>query len=162
MNSSFKTEAKGNEQVQKSDIEKTLLDIEKIPIDVLEKLKSERWILNSENSFINKITLKKDGIVISINENDSDLGRKIICTSDYLIFSYFVAGEEQSLIYNKQTKKYFIIDDLAEDLIDNNSIKVYRDYYDSRGVDDPNYQGHIFEEGEINLKTKSYKKLSDK
>lgn len=149
-----------SQQIQKSEIENTLFDIEKLPMALQEELQAEWWLGNFGNSSIKKITQKKDGIIISEYEKGGDLGKKIIITNNYLILSYAIGvGEEKTLIYNKKTKKHSIIDDFAEDLLGNNSIKVTRDYYDSRDANDPNYEGHIFEEGEYNLTTNNYKKL---
>jgi hypothetical protein len=149
-----------SQQIQKSEIENTLFDIEKLPSAIQEELQSEMWLGNIGNSSIKKIIQKNDGIIISEYENGGDISKNIIVTSNYLILSYSVGvGEEKTLIYNKKTKKHSIIDDFAEDLIGNNSIKVTRDYYDSRDVNDPNYEGHIFEEGEYNLSNNIYKKL---
>jgi hypothetical protein len=112
---------------------------------------------------VNKIIQKKDGLIISFGrgkEADSEINKNIIITEDYLIVSYAIGfHEERTLIYNKNTKSHSIIDDFAADLIGKNSIKVFRDYYDSRDVQDPNYEGHVFEEGEYNLTNNIYRKL---
>jgi hypothetical protein len=148
---------------QKSGIENTLLDIDNLPKYLQNELESEWWLGNLGTLSINKITQKKDGLIISLGrgkDTDSETNKKIIITEDYLIISYAIGfHEERTLIYNKNTKSHSIIDDFAADLIGKNSIKVYRDYYDSRDVQDPNYQGHIFEEGEYNLTNNIYRKL---
>ena len=48
-----------SQQIQKSEIENTLFDIEKLPTALQEELQSEWWLGNFGNSSIKKITQKK-------------------------------------------------------------------------------------------------------
>ena len=145
-------------------IERTLFDIESLPKDLQKELESEWWLGSLGTLSIDKITQKKDGLIISMGRGknaDSEIIKNIIVTEDYLIVGYAIGiSEERTLIYNKKTKSHSILNDFALDLMGKNSIKVSRDYYDSRDVEDPNYEGHFFEEGEYNLVNNSYRKLN--
>jgi hypothetical protein len=145
------TEIKQN----KNTSERILFDLQDISHVIKKKLSEEYWLGSIS---IQKIVEKNGGLILDL-WND-DYAKKLIVTDKYFIVSYAVdASEENTLVYNKSTKEHFIINDFTKDLINSSTILVERDYYDSLDFDDPNYQGHIFEEGEFNLDSKKYKKL---
>jgi hypothetical protein len=136
-------------------LERILLDFNEISAVTKKELENEYWLGDFS---IQKIIKKKDGIILELN--NEDYAKLLIATEEYLLVSYAVFGsEERTLVYNKLQKSHYIIDDFAKGLINSSTILVERDYYDSLEPDDPNYQGHIFEEGEFNLKTQKYMKL---
>jgi hypothetical protein len=148
------TELEGIE-VESDSLETILIDFSEISAVTKNELEKEYWLGNFS---FQKIVRKKDGIILELN--NEDYAKLLIATEEYLIVSYAVYGtEERTLVYNKLDKQHYIVNDFAKGLINSFTILVERDYYDSLEPDDPNYQGHIFEEGEFNLKTQTYSKL---
>jgi hypothetical protein len=134
--------------------ENVLIDFEEISSATKKELSEEYWL---GVITLRRIIEKKDGLILELH--NEFYAKLLMITDKFLIVSYAVdASEERTLIYNKASKKHYIINDFATDLINSFTIKVERDYYDSLDVDDPNYQGHIFEEGTYNLDTGKYKK----
>ena len=151
------TSNKNDFEEQKSGIESNLLDIDKLPQALQQELEEPWWLGNYDNYSIKQVIQKKDGIVIS--GYTEEITKNMILTNNYIIFSYAVGGsEERTLIYNKNSKSYSINDYYAFDLKDDTTIIVQRDYYDDKDVNDPNYEGHVFEKGELNLINNRYKK----
>ena len=144
-----------SDEVVSDSFETILLDFSEISEVTQKELENEYWLGDFS---IQKIIKKKDGIILELNNDD--YAKLLIATKEYLVVSYAVNGsEERTLVYNKLEKSHYIMDDFAKDLINSSTILVERDYYDGLEPDDPNYHGHIFEEGEFNLKTQKYIKL---
>jgi len=111
---------------------------------------------------IKKQKIIKNEFGIYANIESDEMPKTIVKTNDYLISSYthWGVGTSRTIICNLDTKTstndncFFVTK-----LIGHNLLLVQRDYYDNREIEDPEYQGHIFEDGEFNLETNTYKKL---
>ncbi len=99
---------------------------------------------------------------LSITLTDDDYLKKLLLTENFLIISYhLLAGSDgQSIIYNLTTKEIYLSNFIVASFISKNEIKVEKDYYDDRDVEDPEYRGHIWEYGIFNLEKKSYEYTS--
>lgn len=99
----------------------------------------------------------EDGIILDLGTDD--LSKTMVLTEDFFTVSYhpMMGSDGQTLIYNFKTgetkldSEIYVIRILSPD-----ELLVGKDYYDSRDVEDPAYEGHIFETGSYNLKTGEY------
>lgn len=143
--------------------EKSLLDVEDFPIEIQKELENEYWLGNLGTLSLTNIQQNKFGVILTMSkgkESDNETIKKILVTDNYLIISYAIGfHEERSFIYSKITKEHFITEDFTDNIINETTIKVFRDYYDSRNPNSPRYKGHIFEVGEYNLINRRYKKI---
>lgn len=118
------------------------------------EFKEEYWL---GTYLFNGIFANEDGIEIDLSTDD--LTKTLILTENYFTVSYhpMMGSDGQTLIYNFKEQKskldseIFVIRPLSPTLL-----LVGKDYYDSRDVEDPEYEGHIFEKGTFNLETGEY------
>ena len=146
-----------------NEVEKTWLNIEELPLEIQNELENEWWLGNLGTLSLTNIQQNKFGVILTMSkgkESDNETIKKILVTDNYLIVSYAIGfHEERSFIYSKITKEHFITEDFTDNIINETTIKVFRDYYDSRNPNSPRYKGHIFEVGEYNLINRRYKKI---
>ena len=116
---------------------------------------SQEWLLG--NAKPNKITKKPFADVIDIS---TDNYRKyMFVTKDKLIVSYAVngGGEDRTIICDRISKTKIIYDGIfATDIVSETRLLVEKDFYDTLDVNDPNYQGHIYQKGTFDMDTKLY------
>lgn len=121
---------------------------------VKDELKEDYWLGMYE---VVEIESSGNGIVIELS--NSDLIKKLILTHDYFIVSFHnIMGDVgQSLIYSFKDQTTTLDGDIfATDIFSPTILFVEKDYYDPRDVEDPDYEGHIFETGTYNLQTREY------
>ena len=123
--------------------------------DQSKKELSQDWLLGQMKT--NKITKKPFADIIDIS---TDNYRKyMFVTKDKLIVSYAVngGGEDRTIICDRITKTKTIYDGFfATDIVSETRLLVEKDFYDTLDVNDPNYQGHIYQKGTFDMDTKLY------
>ncbi|MDV3911759.1 hypothetical protein CMT79_05915 [Elizabethkingia anophelis] len=113
------------------------------------------------SGFVPKITTGNGVITIEYSDNYPEYEEPSTILVDYyilenkFILSYTLGvqrSQYKTLIYDLVSNK--ITDyDIYIERVNNNIGFMTRSYYDDRDANDPNYQGHIFENGKINLNT---------
>jgi hypothetical protein len=108
------------------------------------------------HKFFNSVNISLNGILINLSTDV--YSKNLILTDDFLIISYHVdlGSEGESIVYNFKTKQFYGSDFYAIELTSKSEILVENDYYDSRDINDPKYEGHIFETGTYNLLSNKY------
>lgn len=121
---------------------------------IIDELKEEFWMGMYE---VNEIISTEFGIIIDLGS--FDLSKTLILTKDYFIVSFhtIIGDNGQALIYSFKERTSSINGEIyAWDIISPTELMVGKDYYDSRNIEDPDYEGHIFETGSYNLETGEY------
>lgn len=130
--------------------------LQKLPIEVIKELQKDEW----QGEFkLGDIESVEDGLTIML---DDEYSFRMLLMENYFIVSYhgLIGDFKQSLVYNftskelETTYEYYALRPIGK-----NEIAVSVDYYDSRDIEDPDYEGHIFEHGIINLDTDEYTSL---
>lgn len=143
------------------DISKSIkyFDFEKLSSEAKTELSKDYWLGTGK---INEISSTNGGIIIDLS--DDNYGKNLIVTDDKIIVSYCLTmgSNSQTITYNKKSNKLSLIDlhFLATGLLDKNVLLVARDYYDTLDPSDPNYKGHIFENGKYDMTTGKYTFIS--
>lgn len=148
---------------QKVDDAKTTKPIEYFD---LENLSSEAKVEFSQDYYLGKgeisnVRFENGGVIIGLNDNDG-LYKNLIVNENYIVVSYSYGQSSRTTIYNKKKAKLIHINSsmYVIGLLRQDVLSVQKDYYDSLDVQDPNYRGHIFENGKFDLRTSKYSFLS--
>gem|GEM_PF-3037960 len=126
----------------------------KLDTAVKTELQADNWLGNRQ---LNSIEIDTNGIIVDLSEDG--LIKTLILLEDYFILSYhlMLGSSGESLIYSFDSHSFYIDQELIVTKINTpTEVTVGKDYYDPRDVEDPNYQGHIFELGTYNLITRAY------
>jgi hypothetical protein len=108
----------------------------------------------SEEEWIGKTAVKEiksDKGFVVVNLADEDYSKRIFITNHFIIIScHASAGSEgSSMVVDLDNMKAVLLEEMTVNSIDSNDeITVGKDYYDD--------EGHIWEIGKYNLKTKEY------
>lgn len=124
-----------------------------LPGSLREILKTEEWIGDLE---IREFESTEDGIVLVLNSDDSKI---ILLTENYFVMGFhgIIGNYKQTLIYDFAAKNTsFNYEVFGYGIFSKDVLRVGKDYYDTRDVEDPEYAGHIFEVGTFDLKTNKY------
>lgn len=117
-------------------------------------LKEEYWLGTYR---VNSVEATTDGIVMDISTDD--FTKTLLLTENYFTVSYhlMLGSDGRTLIYNFQNNTLTENDQVyAIRFLSSTELLVGKDYYDTRDVEDPEYEGHIFELGSFNLVTGEY------
>lgn len=117
-------------------------------------LKEEYWL---GTYHVNSVEATTDGIVMDISTDD--FSKTLLLTENYFTVSYhlMLGSDGRTLIYNFQNNTLTENDQVyAIRFLSPTELLVGKDYYDTRDVEDPDYEGHIFELGSLNLVTGEY------
>lgn len=128
-----------------------------LPDSIRAMYKTEEWIGDLD---IYEIESTEDGIVLVLNSDDSKI---ILLTENYIVIGFhgIVGSYKQTLIYGFEEEKTWLnYQVFGFGIFAKDVLRVGKDYYDSRDVEDPEYVGHIFETGTFDLKTMEYSFLS--
>lgn len=132
-------------------------DFENLSEEVKNELSQAWWLGQCR---VKSIDFIHDGVILGLH--DDDYLKYMIVTSEKVIISYhlLVGTDGKTIIYDKKTGKLAEteITMFATGLVEQNVLKVERDYYDDLDASDPNYQGHIFETGTYDMSTDKYTK----
>ena len=150
--------------VESSKIAYNTLDLTSYRNDISTELKNELneggfgyW--NLENDSIIEVVNEKAGIIFDLTKDH--VNKHLFLTADFIIISYYTwPNEFSSLIYNISSKKMEYYDFEVTGLISYNFLEVFKGYYDKREINDPKYEGHIFETGSFNLLDGKYTFIS--
>ena len=126
---------------------------QELPSVVREELKKDEW----QGEFkVVEIETVEDGLTIILDDEYSF--RMILMENFFLISMHGIIGDyKQTILYDFETKDMYILASYyALRPIGRNEISVSVDYYDSLDFEDPDYEGHIFERGIVDLKTGIY------
>jgi hypothetical protein len=116
---------------------------------------SQDWLLGDTRT--NKITKKPFAEITDISTDE--YRKYMFVTKDKIIVSYAVngGGEDRTIICDRISKTKIIYDGIfATDMISETRLLVEKDFYDTLDVNDPNYQGHIYQKGTFDIDTKLY------
>lgn len=124
-----------------------------LPLDVVEELKKDEWQNDVKLAAVESV---EDGLTIML---DDEYSYRMLLMENYFIVSYhgIIGDYKQTLLYNFDTKElqttyeYYALRPIGK-----NEISVTVDYYDSRDMEDPDYEGHIYEYGMMDLTTGEY------
>ncbi|MEC4050076.1 hypothetical protein OX284_011595 [Flavobacterium sp. SUN046] len=147
---------------EKKDISKSIdyFNFENISSEAKKELTKDYWLGTGKI-----VGIKSSNDVIIIDLSDENYIKNLIVNKERIIVSYslLVGSNAQTIIYDKKLKKivYHNLPYFTEDLLDKDNLLVSKDYYDTLSVDDPNYRGHIFENGKYNLITGKYTFISE-
>jgi hypothetical protein len=122
--------------------------------DTRKEYNEEYWLGTYQ---FNEAEVTEDGIVIDLSTDD--LSKTMILTENFFTVSYhmIMGSDGQTLIYNFKTGETKLDPEIyAIRILSPEELLVGKDYYDSRDVEDPDYEGHIFESGTYNLMSGEY------
>lgn len=124
-----------------------------LPLEVVEELKKDEWQGDFKLADIESV---EDGLTIMLDDEYSF--RMLLMENFFIVSFHGIIGDfKETLLYNFSTKELITITDYyALRPLGKNEISVAVDYYDSRDIEDPEYEGHIFEYGMIDLTTGIY------
>jgi len=133
----------------------SFFDFNSLSSEAKNELSEDYWLGTCK---INKIDFTNGGIILDIG--DENLSKIMVVTNKKVVLSYSIGSNSSTIIYDKKTSKLLRIESsmFITGLSDKNVLTVSKDYYDSLDVDDPNYQGHIFETGTYDMSTDKYTK----
>lgn len=118
------------------------------------ELKAEYWL---GTYHLNSLEASKDGTVMEISTDD--FSKTLLLTENYFTVSYhlLMGSEGRTLIYNFKENSFIENNEVyAIRFLSPTELLVGKDYYDTRDIEDPDYEGHIFELGSLNLLTGEY------
>jgi len=124
-----------------------------LPLDVIEELKKDEWQGEFKLADVESV---EDGLTIML---DDEYSFRMLLMENYILVSFHgIMGDyKQTLVYNFESKELLTTHDYyALRPLGKSEISVTVDYYDSRDIEDPDYEGHIFEYGMIDLTTGEY------
>ena len=127
--------------------------VQLLPLEVVEELKKDEWQGDFKLADIESV---EDGLTLLL---DDEYSFRMILMENYFLVAYhgIIGDFKETLLYNFSTKELITITDYyALRPLGRNEISVAVDYYDSRDIEDPDYEGHIFEYGMIDLTTGLY------
>lgn len=124
-----------------------------LPLEVVEELKKDEWQGDFKLAAVESV---EDGLTIMLDDEYSY--RMLLMENFFLVSFHGIIGDfKQTLLYNFESKELLTtFDYYALRPLGKNEISVTVDYYDSRDIEDPDYEGHIFEYGMIDLTTGEY------
>lgn len=127
--------------------------VQLLPLEVVEELKKDEWQGDFKLADIESV---EDGLTIMLDDEYSF--RMLLMENFFIVSFHGIIGDfKQTLLYNFESKELLTtFDYYALRPLGKNEISVTVDYYDSRDIEDPDYEGHIFEYGMINLTTGDY------
>lgn len=126
----------------------------KLDDSILKEFQEELWLGTFQ---LNEVKSTFNGFIFDLGTDD--ISKTMILTENYFTVSYhgMVGSDGQTLIYSFEKKATTLDqDNFCYDIVSPTVLLAARDYYDSKDVEDPNYQGHIFEHGAYNLETQKY------
>lgn len=121
---------------------------------ILNEFQEELWLGTFQ---LNEVKSTFNGFIFDLGTDD--ISKTMILTENYFTVSYhgMVGSDGQTLIYSfEKNVTTNDRDNFCFDIISPTVLLAGRDYYDIKDVEDPNYQGHIFENGSYNLETQQY------
>lgn len=136
------------------------LDFENLSSEAKVEFSKNYWLGSGK---ITHVSLENGGVLVGLTD-DNDLYKNLIVTENYIVVSSSFGQNSQTIIYNKKQAKLipqinssmFVTGLLGQDVL-----SVQKDYYDSLDAQDPNYRGHIFENGKFDLRTSKYSFISN-
>jgi len=134
-------------------------DFESLSNEAKAEFSKEYWLGSGK---ISNVSIANGGAVIGISD-DNGLYKKLIVTENNIVVSYSYGQNSKTIVYDKKLAKLtkinfsmFVTGISGDDIL-----TVEKDYYDSLDSQDPNYKGHIFENGKYDLKTGQYTFISN-
>lgn len=124
-----------------------------LPLDVIEELKKDEWQGEFKLADVESV---EDGLTIML---DDEYSFRMLLMENYILVSFHgIMGDyKQTLVYNFESKELLTTHDYyALRPLGKSEISVTVDYYDSRDIEDPDYEGHIFEFGSVDLTSGEY------
>jgi len=127
--------------------------IQLLQLDVVEELKKDEWQGEFKVAGAESV---EDGLTIMLDDEYSF--RMLLMENYFLVSFHGIMGDyKQTLVYNFESKELLTTYDYyALRPLGKNEISVTVDYYDSRDIEDPDYEGHIFEFGSVDLTSGEY------
>jgi hypothetical protein len=134
-------------------------DFESLSSEAKAEFSEDYWLGSGK---ISNVSIANGGAVIGISD-DNGLYKKLIVTENNIVVSYSYGQNSKTIIYDKKLAKLTEISFsmFATGISGDDILTVEKDYYDSLDPQDPNYKGHIFENGKYNLKTGQYTFISN-
>lgn len=88
---------------------------------------------------------------------------KEIVTENNIVVSCSYGQNSKTIVYDKKLAKLIEVNFsmFATGIVGDDVLSVEKDYYDSLDPQDPNYKGHIFENGKYDLKAGQYTFISN-